>query len=246
MIRCGEPAGDRVVEQTMTETRSHTLVEEVATSLRARIASGEIAPGERLPPERVLVAELGISRTVLREALSSLEALGLVEARTTRGRYVAVGGSSRHSSVLVGAWLHQHATQIAEIDEIRAVIEEQAIRGMDEADARDAAERARPLLAEQQDAVARGAAFDAAACDAQFHRLLCAYTRNAALRSLAEGLVEQMRRPALAVYSIGRVALASLDQHRAIVEALAAGDVEVAARLAREHMRESARLPSAS
>jgi len=74
----------------------------------------------------VLVEELGVSRTVVREALSSLEALGLIETRGTRGRFVTSGGSSERSRSIVSAWLHQHAPEILEVDEIRSVLEAQA------------------------------------------------------------------------------------------------------------------------
>ena len=69
--------------------RDGTLVDAAIQAIRSTIASGELAAGARMPPERVLVEQLGVSRTVVREALSSLEALGLIETRGTRGRFVS-------------------------------------------------------------------------------------------------------------------------------------------------------------
>lgn len=54
-------------------------------ALRAAIVSGELAPGERLPPERELAERFGISRLTLRGALASLSAAGLVSARQGSG-----------------------------------------------------------------------------------------------------------------------------------------------------------------
>ena len=74
-----------------------------------------------------------------------------------------------------------------------------------------------------------------------FHRALSSYTKNSALRSLTEGLIEASRKGAYAVYSLPETAASSLEQHGLIVEALAELDVERAARLAQEHMLDVAR-----
>jgi GntR family transcriptional repressor for pyruvate dehydrogenase complex len=67
----------------------------VAQTLRVRIARGELAPGDRLPPEDELMANLGLARTTVREGLRILESQGLIEVR--RGRQG--GGRVTHPSV---------------------------------------------------------------------------------------------------------------------------------------------------
>src|ERR1700747_2522606 len=109
-----------VVDEPM---RPGSLVDSATEAIRSQIVLEKLPAGERLPPERVLVQELGFSRTVLREALSSLEALGLIETRGTRGRFVAQGGSSERSRSIVSAWLHQHGREILAGGEIRSVLE---------------------------------------------------------------------------------------------------------------------------
>ncbi len=64
------------------------LAHELVERLKARILSGEIAPGQRLPTESSLVSEFGVSRTVVREAISRLQAAGLVETFQGRGSFV--------------------------------------------------------------------------------------------------------------------------------------------------------------
>jgi GntR family transcriptional repressor for pyruvate dehydrogenase complex len=221
--------------------RDGSLVEAATEAIGSQILHGRLAAGDRLPTERELAEQLGVSRTVLREALSSLEALGLLETRGTRGRWVAAGGSSERSRTLVGAWLHQHAREILEVDEIRSVLEAHAIRSMSKWDAIDAAREAGASLRAQEEALDRGDAVAAAEGDAAFHRTLGSYTQNAALRALMDGLVDASRKGALAVYSLPETAAGSLAQHRVIVEALADSDVEGAARLAQEHMLDVAR-----
>jgi GntR family transcriptional regulator len=62
---------------------------QVRDALRARIAAGELPPGERLPAEPALAGALGVSRGVVREALKLLEQDGLVRVRHGRGHFVA-------------------------------------------------------------------------------------------------------------------------------------------------------------
>jgi DNA-binding FadR family transcriptional regulator len=216
-------------------------VQATTEAISSQILHGRLGAGDRLPTERALVEQLGVSRTVLREALSSLEALGLLETRGTRGRWVAAGGSSERSRTLVGAWLHQHAPEILEVDEIRSVLEAHAIRSMSSWDAIDAARVAGAALRAQSEAVARGDAVAAAEGDAGFHEALGAYTQNGALRMLMGALVDASRKGAYAVYSLPELAELSLRQHRSIVDALAESDLEAAARLAQDHMLDVAR-----
>src|SRR3954464_15426737 len=68
------------------ETRR--LYQQIAAQLSALIASGEFAVGQRLPSERELAAQLGVSRPSLREALIALELEGLVEVRVGAGIWV--------------------------------------------------------------------------------------------------------------------------------------------------------------
>jgi len=64
------------------------LYRQIAGQLRSLIASGEFTPGSRLPAERDLARQLGVSRPSVREALIALEVEGWVEVRTGSGVYV--------------------------------------------------------------------------------------------------------------------------------------------------------------
>src|SRR5918992_2652659 len=69
------------------------LRDQVAEHILDLIVSGDYKVGDRLPPERVLVEELGVSRTVIREALNLLETRGLLQIEHGRGATVAANGS---------------------------------------------------------------------------------------------------------------------------------------------------------
>ncbi len=74
------------------------LYRQIAEQLRSLIASGEFSPGSRLPAERDLAKQLGVSRPSVREALIALEVEGIIDVRTGSGIYVrasdAVNGAA--------------------------------------------------------------------------------------------------------------------------------------------------------
>jgi GntR family transcriptional regulator, transcriptional repressor for pyruvate dehydrogenase complex len=66
---------------------SRNLTADLAADLRTRIVEGVIQPGEKLPSENTLIGEFGVSRTVVRSALTRLQAEGLVETERGRGSF---------------------------------------------------------------------------------------------------------------------------------------------------------------
>ncbi len=125
-----------------TAGRHKTYPEEIVALLRRRILSGELKPGERLPPERELAPQLGTNRNTLREALRNLEAQGLIKARHGDGvwvldfrrtgelglltHYFDVAGSGEQQRVIVD--LFHMRTLVA-----REIVEQAARAGLPEA-----------------------------------------------------------------------------------------------------------------
>ena len=73
----------------MAPVRRVNLTSQVMESVKSYIAENNLRSGDRLPTEKDLTATLGVSRNILREALKSLEALGLIEIRVGDGMYVS-------------------------------------------------------------------------------------------------------------------------------------------------------------
>lgn len=73
---------------TLVRKRSNNLAQGVVEALTQRILLGQLKPGEKLPSESSIVLEHGVSRTVVREAISKLQASGLVETRHGIGTFV--------------------------------------------------------------------------------------------------------------------------------------------------------------
>lgn len=81
------------------------LYRQIASQLRQSISAGEFAVGARLPAERDLAKQLGVSRPSVREALIALEVEGWVEVRTGSGVYVLErGGAGRNDAVAPTEW----------------------------------------------------------------------------------------------------------------------------------------------
>lgn len=74
--------------QTDGKKHSGSLTEQVVTHVTALIENGSLLPGAKLPPESEIVRQEGVSRTVVREAISKLQAAGLIETRHGVGSFV--------------------------------------------------------------------------------------------------------------------------------------------------------------
>src|SRR3954464_15255555 len=79
------------------------LYRQIADQIRALIGNGTVSPGARLPPERDLARQLGVSRPSLREALIALEIETLLDVRVGSGIYVTRPGHVRGGAELAGA-----------------------------------------------------------------------------------------------------------------------------------------------
>jgi DNA-binding FadR family transcriptional regulator len=91
--------------------------------LRSLIFTGRLAPGDPLPPERELAAQLGIARITLRVALKALESAGLIKIKvgSKGGPYV---NDQAAISTSWEAWMRAHVDEIGEILEFRRTVEE--------------------------------------------------------------------------------------------------------------------------
>ncbi|HCP07001.1 MAG TPA: FadR family transcriptional regulator [Synergistaceae bacterium] len=74
-----------MIEKKLRHTR---IYEQVVNELKELISSGELLPGDPLPPERQLMSEMGVSRSSLREAFRVMELLGLIDSVPGKGRFV--------------------------------------------------------------------------------------------------------------------------------------------------------------
>ncbi len=189
------------------------LRETVCEVLRDAIQRGILEPGERLM-EIQLAEELGISRTPVREAIRKLEQEGYVIMMPRRGTYV--------SSMSV--------RDVKEIFEIRSALESLATTLATMRIEADELEKLRTLLTEIEGHIERKDIEKIVATDIEFHGLLYQVSRN-------ERLVAIISRTLSMSYP-GRLK-ETLAEHRAMVEAIAEGDVDAARDAAERHMEQA-------
>ncbi|MFT3860218.1 FadR/GntR family transcriptional regulator [Micropruina sp.] len=157
-----------------------TVADDIVRHIEQRIATGIFAPGERLPAERALAAELAVSRAALREALSRLETSGLVVRRHGSGTRVA---REVPRGASLAARLEHAGEDFTHSAEFRELVEPQL--------ARLAAQRITAgELAELRDLLAASArdvdADESLRLDVAFHTLIAHASRNPLLASLGE------------------------------------------------------------
>jgi GntR family transcriptional repressor for pyruvate dehydrogenase complex len=209
--------------------------------LRTQIERGEFQPGDRLPTEARLAAAHGVSRSVVREAVHRVKSRGLLVSRQGSGVFVAVVPA--HQALAFDPQVLDSLDAVAQVVEVRRVIE----GGM----AALAAERAtraqvaglRRALAAIDKAVALGG--DGVAEDLAFHRAIGEATGNPQFGRLL-GFLEQYLREGMRV-TRGNEARrldfmeAVRQEHRRIVEAIAAGKPVAARQAATRHLAQIAK-----
>lgn len=195
------------------------LGEIVYESLREAIVSQILKPGERLM-EIELADELGVSRTPVREAIRKLELEGFVVMIPRKGAYVADLSIKDINEVFeIRGSLEALAAGLAAQRATKEEIEEM--------------ERNLVLTAKQWEG---NDLIETIEVDTQFHELIYNASKNARLVTMIKDLREQVQRFRTTTLSVpGRLKFA-LDEHRRIVEAIAARDEQEAKRMAREHI----------
>jgi DNA-binding FadR family transcriptional regulator len=204
--------------------------EEIRRQIEDAIKNGDFGPGDRLPSERELVETFGVSRVSVREAIRSLEAIGLVRVYQGRGAFV----SDRRSGLgePMARWLDLHRDEVLELLGVRGALDEYASALA--AEGHDAAEVA--AITTAHEAFMAQAANDASAADLvpldiDFHVAIAEASGNRLLYDLLSDLHSYLAESRyLALVVPGRPAR-SAAEHARIVEAIEIGDAQ-AARLA--------------
>lgn len=216
-------------------TRDSTLTERADEQIENLIVSGAMRPGDRLPPERELGEMLGVSRTVVREAVRSLAAKGLVEVRTGSGAYVRRIGPDLVKAPLE-LLLRAGALKSDEIHEVRTLLE---VRIAELAALRSRPDDIRAMegtieLLKNQSITPH----EYAEADVAFHRHLAAATHNPLYLALVQCLnavMFQVRlRAASALGDIPRER--AVFHHSQILERVKARDAEGAGTAMVEHL----------
>lgn len=214
---------------------SRRLYQQVADEIREMIQRGGFEVGTRLPPERDLAQQLGVSRPSLREALIALDLEGSVEIRGGSGVYVsAVQEPPPRRTASLGE-------SPTELMQARSAIEGEVVvlacARIDDA----ALVRLRGIVDGMREEIARRRS--PLEFDRQFHLTLAELAGNSVMARLVGELFDERNSPISAKissrYESARTWASALKEHEAIVRALAARDPLTAQAAMRSHLKAS-------
>ena len=217
--------------------------EAVLRRIEADLARGELRVGGRLPPERTLAEQLGVSRASVREAIRVLEAMGVVRSSVGSGPdagTVVVGDPAAPLSAVLRLHLGTRALPLHDLVEARVLLESWAVGAAAGAPAAAGADlaRAEELLTAMDDEALPPERFHS--LDAEFHVALAAAAGNVLVTAVMVALRE-------AVHGYVMAAVPGLPdwpgtahrlrgEHRDLVRAVREGQVERAVGAVRAHI----------
>jgi GntR family transcriptional repressor for pyruvate dehydrogenase complex len=222
--------------------KKNTLTLRTETALRKRISEGPIKVGDKLPTEKALALEFGVSRTVIREAVAALRAGGLLEAKHGVGVFVSQKGDGASTKDQGIGNLHFSASML-DILELRMAVEVHAA-GLAAA-RRSWAQEAKILAAAEKFAATLVKGEPTELADWGFHRSISEATNNAAFSEFFDRLglailprraLEGSKRETIITRSYLEK---SVGEHQAVCDAIARGDVEGAREAMKAHLGRS-------
>lgn len=176
-------SNSKTASVTLRPIEKRTLRERIVERLKAFINESDLQAGDRLPTEREMAEQLGVSRTAVREALKSLQALGILEARPKQGMFLRPPDLKPITHVLWSR-VNDADSTLTHVWEARKLFEMSILPlVMERANAEDWQRIERSIDA-MEAAIERGELGQEA--DIQFHRALAHATRNPMLESFSE------------------------------------------------------------
>lgn len=223
---------------TFRPIHTRRAFEEICERIREQLALGVLKPGDKLPPERDLAQQLGVSRNVLREALRSLEMAGVLRLQkgVKGGAFVQTGDTSR-MNVVMQDMLSLGTISVRELSEARIHVLDLVVR-LACANARQADFAALEANIERTDvATAEGRLLDRVECSREFYKILAAATGNKVIAMIVDSVTEIHMRFVYAKVASSGVAMPRLaERRRQFVAALRERNAASAMRLMRSHL----------
>ena len=216
----------------LQSTRKSALVDQVIEQLRGQIAAGEWPVGSRIPTESELADLLGVGRNTVREGVRALAHAGLLEIRQGAGTFV-VG----HSEVTAAVRRRIAASPASETMEVRRGLEIEAARLAARRRTDEDVTRLRILLAEREATHTVGDTEAFIAADVALHLAVAEASHNQLLTELYSELADALGE-AVRVGVGDDIATEPHVDHTRAIEAVIAGDPELAAAETAAYLRE--------
>jgi GntR family transcriptional repressor for pyruvate dehydrogenase complex len=190
----------------------------VTALVERMLASGDLVPGDKLPPEREIAAALGVSRGSVRDALSELAIKGLIDRRPARG--TTVRAPSPDAELLRGA-LDRDAKKMLDIVDLRRIVEPAVCQRAAERATSAEIEALRQNVEETYIDLSPN---DIARLDREFHLLLARASQNEFLIALMSAVSDMIHSFRVTSQTIDENRAKSINSHRRIFDAVRRGD----------------------
>lgn len=217
--------------------KTNNLTDQISEAMTSRISAGEFTPGSQLPTALELSLEFGVSRTVVREAISRLKSEGLVVTRQGAGVFVAENKLGMPFRIAADRTTSTKST--VEILELRLAVESEAAALAAQRASRSQLQAIKGALDAMRKALALGE--DGVDEDLLFHHAIAEATGNTLYVELSEFLERHVRHQMLSGGKAARAGRSLLAQaeHEDIYKAIISRDADAARSAARTHFRKS-------
>jgi GntR family transcriptional regulator, transcriptional repressor for pyruvate dehydrogenase complex len=215
--------------------RKARLHEQVAKQIERLIAKGVLKPGDRLPPERELAVNFGVGRSSVRDAIRTLEVIGIVESRQGHGTVVR-DVSPDALVVPLASVLMRKREMIAELLDVRRMIEPAlAGRAARNATAEEIAQL-EDILRRQREKMRSGE--PGIAEDSEFHYAIAVAARNTVVLQVLDVLMDLLRESRTRSLQVPGRLERSFAGHQRVLRAIKRHDAAAAERAVRQHLKE--------
>ena len=213
----------------------------IVDQIRALIRDGRLRPGDRLPSERELCEQFGVSRVTLREALRVLEASGLIEIRVgARGGAFVTSPSSARVGEGLADLVRLSPLSASDITEARLLFELGIVELVVERATQEDVEDLKRLCEQQQRAIDEQRY--SLAQSAEFHVRVAACTHNAAIEMLVQSFHGPLLTSLEEAYVVDpRMGARGVKEHLDFVKAVERRDAATADRVMRKHLTRTAK-----
>lgn len=208
----------------MQNLKKESVVQSVINRLTDAIKSGELKPGDKVPPEIELAEALGVARSSLREAIKILSYLGVLESKRSEGTFICSGFSeSMIDPMVYGIFLNQDSfeklmelREMTEAGMMRLAIEHHDLQELEELEA---------LLTEMEKAVEgdNNAVEDFFEVDEKFHNKIAEMGKNPMadkINRVVRSLTHDVRFETVSIMISGGRAAELIETHRQLMEAI--------------------------
>jgi GntR family transcriptional regulator, transcriptional repressor for pyruvate dehydrogenase complex len=215
--------------------RKTKVYEEVASQIERLILDGALQPGDKLPPERELAGRFQVSRSAVREAIRTLELLGLVEPRPGEGTIVRVPSLEFLLNPLANI-ISQKRDLVAELLDVRKMIEPPlAARAAMHASAEDIAHLESILRRQEEKVQRREFAVEE---DSEFHYTIARAAKNTVILKVLDTMMDLLRESRERSLQVAGRLDRSVAGHRRIYAAIERRDPAAAEEAMRRHIAE--------